>query len=463
MLLKIRTTYTPATDMGFLLHKNPAQLQTFDLSFGKAHVFYPEASDSACTVCLLLDIDSVGLVRKDARGGAQPLEHYVNDKPYVASSFLSVAIAQVFRSALAGQCKERAELADQSIPLECEVCSVPCRPGEQFLRGLFEPLGYEVSTEAKVLDERFPDWGLSHYYDVRLKAECRLQDLLNHLYVLIPVLDNDKHYYVGEDEVEKLIKRGEGWLAQHPQKNAIANRYLRHKKSLIQSALAQLIEETDEEDDETPATTQAEEVLEERISLNEQRIGTVISVLRKFQARKVIDLGCGSGKLVRALHDSREFESIVGMDVSYRSLEIAGQRLRLERMNERMKERVQLIHGSLTYKDDRLKNFDAATCIEVIEHLDPPRLSAFERVLFECARPKVVVITTPNSEYNVRFETLPHGQLRHSDHRFEWNRREFHEWAETMAKRFAYSVSYLPVGDDDPEVGPPTQMGIFSL
>jgi 3' terminal RNA ribose 2'-O-methyltransferase Hen1 len=461
MLLKIRTTHAPATDLGFLLHKNPVQFQTFDLSFGKAHVFYPEASDAACSVCLLLDVDSVGLVRKDGKS-AQPLEHYVNDKPYAASSFLSVAIVQVFRSALAGQCKERAELVNQAIPLECEICSVPCRPGEQFLRGLFEPLGYEVSTAGKALDERFPEWGLSHYYDVRLKAVCRLQDLLNHLYVLIPVMDNDKHYYVGEDEVAKLIKRGEGWLSQHPQKNAIANRYLRHKRSLTQLALAQLIEETDEADDETQAATQPEEVIEERISLNEQRIGSVISVLRKFQARKVIDLGCGSGKLVKALLEFKEFESIVGMDVSYRSLEMAERRLHYDRMNERMKERVQLIHGSLTYKDDRLKDFDAATCVEVIEHLDPPRLTAFERVLFEYAKPKVVVITTPNSEYNVRFETLPHGQFRHSDHRFEWNRREFHEWSENVAKRFAYSVSYLPVGDDDPEVGPPTQMGIFS-
>ena len=299
------------------------------------------------------------------------------------------------------------------------MCSVPCRPGEQFLRGLFEPLGYEVSTEAKALDERFPDRGLSHYYDVRLKAVCKLQDLLNHLYVLIPVMDNDKHYYVGEDEVAKLIKRGEGWLSQHPQKHVIANRYLRHKRSLTQLALAQLVEETDKEDEERPARMQAEEAIEEKISLNEQRVGSVLSVLRKFQARKVIDVGCGSGKLVKVLHDSREFESIVGMDVSYRSLEIAGQRLHYDRMNERMKEQVQLIHGSLTYKDDRLKDFDAATCIEVIEHLDPPRLTAFERVLFECARPKVVVITTPNSEYNVRFDTLPHGQFRHSDHRFE--------------------------------------------
>jgi 3' terminal RNA ribose 2'-O-methyltransferase Hen1 len=150
------------------------------------------------------------------------------------------------------------------------------------------------------------------------------------------------------------------------------------------------------------------------------------------------------------------------MDVSHRALEIAAQKLRMENLPTMQRERIHLIHGSLTYRDKRLAGYDAATVVEVIEHQDPPRLAAFERVLFEFARPQAVVVTTPNVEYNVKFETLPAGKMRHKDHRFEWTRPEFQSWANTIAERFAYSVRFLPIGPEDPIVGSPTQMGIFA-
>ena len=106
--------------------------------------------------------------------------------------------------------------------------------------------------------------------------------------------------------------------------------------------------------------------------------------------------------------------------------------------------------------------FDAAAVIEVIEHLDAPRLAAFERVVFDFARPATVVITTPNADYNPLFPTLPAGQMRHRDHRFEWTRAEFARWAEGIASRFGYSVRIQPVGPEDAALGAPTQMGIFS-
>jgi hypothetical protein len=100
--------------------------------------------------------------------------------------------------------------------------------------------------------------------------------------------------------------------------------------------------------------------------------------------------------------------------------------------------------------------------VEVIEHLDPPRLSAFERVLFEFARPPTVIVTTPNVEYNVRFEGLPAGKFRHKDHRFEWTREQFRDWAEAVARRFGYTVSLSAIGTQDPEVGGPTQMAVLT-
>ncbi len=101
-------------------------------------------------------------------------------------------------------------------------------------------------------------------------------------------------------------------------------------------------------------------------------------------------------------------------------------------------------------------------CVEVIEHLDPPRLAAFERVVFEFARPGTVVVTTPNAEYNVKWAALPAGKFRHGDHRFEWTRAQFHEWAERVAATHGYAVRFLPIGDVDATVGSPTQAAVFT-
>jgi len=461
MLLTITNTAPQATDLGYLLHKNPSRLHTFELAFGKAHVFYPEARADRCTAALQLEIDPIGLVR--GRGGERTLDQYVNDRPYAASSFLSVAIAQVLGTALSGRSKERPELADADLPLEASVAVVPCRGGEEFLRRLFEPLGYTVAAKQHVLDEKNPDWGMSRYFTVTLTATTKLVELLSHLYVLIPVLDDDKHYWIGDDEVAKLVRHGEGWLETHPEREAIAHRYLKHQRGLAKRALEQLVVEEVVDPDEAAAVhAQEEATLEERISLNQQRIGSVLAALKNANAKRVLDLGCGEGQLLRALMKDKAFDEIVGVDVSHRALEIAAERLKLERMPDKQRERIKLIHGSLTYRDERLAGFDAAAIVEVIEHLDLPRLRAFERVLFEFAKPRTVVVTTPNVEYNVKFENLPTGKLRHRDHRFEWTRAEFQSWARGVAERFGYQVRFLTVGTEDASVGSPTQMAVFA-
>jgi len=341
---------------------------------------------------------------------------------------------------------------------------LPCRGGEAFLRRLFEPLGYTVSAQRHALDEKFPDWGESPYFTVELQGTVCLQELLSHLYVLIPVLDDDKHYWVGDEEVDKLLRHGEGWLAFHPERELIAKRYLKRQGDLVRTALAQLIEEDNLNPDSAQENHALEETaIEERISLNQQRYQAVLATLKQCGAKRVLDLGWGEGRLLKELLLDWSFEQIVGMDVSYRTLEIAQERLNLERLPPMQQQRIKLIQGSLTYRDKRLSGYDAATVVEVIEHLDPPRLAAFERVLFEFARPTAVVITTPNVEYNVKFENLPAGQLRHKDHRFEWTRKEFQSWSNRVAERFSYSVQFLPVGPEDPVVGAPTQMGLFTL
>jgi 3' terminal RNA ribose 2'-O-methyltransferase Hen1 len=465
MLLTLTTTRKPATDLGYLLHKNPSRLQTFELSFGQAHVFYPEATDERCTAALLLDVDPVALVRgrKGSRPAGFALGQYVSDRPYASSSFLSVAIARVLGSALAGRSRGRQALAAEPMALTAKLAAVPCRGGERLLRSLFEPLGYAVTATRHPLDDRFPAWGESPYFTVALSARCRLRDLLNHLYVLTPVLDDDKHYWVGPAEVENLLRHGGEWLSTHPQREAITFRYLRHDRGLMRQALSRLVEEDELDPDErAEAHEREEEVLEKRISLNEERLGAVVATLKASGATRVLDLGCGEGKLLKALLGEKQFAQITGVDVSSKTLERAEARLRLERLPPRQRERIRLMQGSLTYRDRRLEGFDAAAVVEVVEHLDPPRLEAFARVLFECARPGAVVLTTPNAEYNVRFDNLPAGALRHKDHRFEWTRTQFREWSEGVAARFGYAVRLASIGPRDPELGAPTQMAIFT-
>jgi 3' terminal RNA ribose 2'-O-methyltransferase Hen1 len=460
MLLTLTLTRPPATDLGHLLHKHPQRLQSFSLPFGQAHVFYPEAGEERCTAALMLEVDPVGLIRRGVR--FPRLDQYVNDRPYVASSFLSVAIARVYNTALGGRSKERPELVEQPLPLRARMAALPCAGGEGLLRRLFEPLGYAVHAVDHPLDEQFPEWGESRYFTVELEGELRLRELLAHLYVLVPVLDAEKHYWVGEDEVEKLLRRGEGWLAGHPERELIVNRYLKYRRSLTSEALAKLLEDEEVDPDRELETRAAEEeAVEEPLRLNEKRLGAVISVLKARGAKRVLDLGCGSGKLVQVLLKEPQFAEIVGVDISHRALESAESRLKLDRLAPRQRERVRLFQTAITYRDKRLAGFDAAAVVEVIEHLDRPRLQAFERVVFEHARPGAVALTTPNREYNVRFDGLPAGGFRHRDHRFEWTRREFEDWAGEIAGRFGYGVRFLPVGPEDPELGAPTQMAVF--
>ena len=464
MLLTITTTRAPATDLGWLLHKHPDRVQTFDLAFGRVHVFYPEATDERCTAALLLDVDPVGLVRRNS--GPELLTQYVNDRPYVASSFLSVAIAQVYGSALSGLSKAKPELAEEPLPFVARLAVLPCRRGgEPFLRRLFEPLGYTVTATRHPLDTCFPEWGEGPYFTVELRATLRLADLLSHLYVLMPVLDDEKHYWVGVDEVDKLLRHGEGWLATHPAREQITARYLRRQGSLVKSALAGLVADDGTEPmdpEEASAHDLAEERLEAKVRLHDRRLATVLATLQASGAARILDLGCGEGKLLRLLTAEPQFTEIVGLDASVRALEIARKRLDRQRLPEAAPDRVRLLHGALTYRDARLEGFDAAAVVEVIEHLEPKRLTAFSRALFGSARPKLVVLTTPNSEYNVQFENLPAGKFRHSDHRFEWTRAEFTDWCNGVCATFGYTAKLTPLGDVDATVGGPSQMAVFT-
>jgi len=456
MFLSIATTYQPATDLGFLLHKHPDRLHEVELRFGKAVVLYPEAQPTRCEAVLILDIDPIGLVR--GKGQADGLlDQYVNDRPYAASSFLSVALNKAFRTAMTGVCTARQELADSAIYLEAVVTPLPMRGGEKLVRALFEPLGWRVDIDPVIGPE-----SNTLYARVKLAGQARLSALLNHLYVLIPVMDDAKHYWVGEDEIDKLLARGEGWLDQHPSKELIVRRYLRHRGVLARAALARLAPETQEEAVEPAARGAAEEALEAPMRLNDERMAAVVEALRTTGARSIADLGCGEGKLLQHLVRERWVERLFGLDPAAHELEWAAKRLKLNLPGGPPEGRVSLLHGSLTYRDDRWAGVDAAALVEVIEHLDPDRLPTVERVVFGEHRPRAVVVTTPNAEYNALFPNLAAGAFRHSDHRFEWTRAEFQAWADRVASAYGYVAAFGGIGREDASLGAPTQMAVFS-
>lgn len=432
-----------ATVLGYLLHKHPARAQTFTAPVGDIHVFAPEARPQRCTFAMMLEVDPVGLVRdKRFRGDTRALDHYVNDRPYVASSMLAVAIGAVFRTAMTGRSDSYPDLAASPLPLRIEIPVVSVRGDDDLVERLFAPCGWSVKQEQIPLDPEFPEWGVSRLRSITLTGRVRLADALRQLYVLLPVLDDAKHYWVGDDEIAKLERAGEGWLSAHPERELITRRYLLHHASLVSQTVGAVAD--------PPATP-----------LRSMRADAVVQALSDVGARSVVDMGCGQGALLGRLAKDRAISRIIGVDVSARSLEQAARALQVERMSDAERQRIQLLHGSVVYRDDRLRGADAMVLMEVIEHLEPSRLSALEDAVLAGARPGAVILTTPNAEYNVLYPGLPAGALRHEDHRFEWTRAEFREWVDAAARRHGYAAEYRPVGSEHPDHGAPTQLALL--
>lgn len=455
MLLTITYEGENTDELGFLLHKNPNRAQQFELSFAKAYVFYPEVSNERTTAALLLDIDPIVLARGKVGSRDGGLFDYVNDRPYAASSFMSNAIIRVFSTAMKGKCEKRQELADNKLNLTATVYSLKDSGNEKLAEELFAPLGYTVKTERTLLDDSFPDWGKSPYINLTISGNLRLCELLNHLYVLIPVFDRQKHYYIDESEIKKLLEHGEGWLATHPSREMIIRRYMADRKSFARKAIDIIL--SDEAVDETEDTAR-----EERTPLNTLRLDAVKAAVLQSGAKSVIDMGCGECRLTAMLLSEKSIERITAFDVSVRTLEKAADRLHLDRMEDYRKNKLTLIQASLNYKDSRFCGYDCACVVEVIEHIEPMRLPSVERNIFEFAAPRTVIVTTPNKEYNENYQFLTPSELRHSDHRFEWTRDEFKSWTERICEKFGYSCVRSEIGDRDENFGCPTQMGVFT-
>lgn len=454
MLLTIETTHNPATDLGYLLFKHPNKVQTFSFSMGKAHVFYPIATPEKTRVALYVEVNPIELARRRGNRG-QALSHYVNDRPYTACSLMSVALSRTFNKAMRGVCEDRPELARQKIPFEVKLPALPSRGGAEAIESLFAPLGYDIDMDLVPLDPNHPEWGKGVLYALCLRGEQTLKDLLTHLYVLIPVLDGQKHYWVGEAEWEKLLQKAGDWLPSHPARERITRRYLNRHGKLANDAV-KILEANDDPQHQEEKTNAPEEPAKKRPKLNDARYSAVFGALKNLGVQSVLDLGCGEGKLLRVLHHEGKLTRLGGADVSVSCLERAHKKLKLDAHHCP----VELWQSSVTYRDARRNDFEALCLIEVIEHMDASRLDALESSVFAPKTARVIVVTTPNHEYNALYDMKP-GQLRHSDHRFEWDRNTFQTWARNIAARNAYQVSFRPVGPLHETLGAPTQMALF--
>ena len=417
---------------------------------------------------------------------------------------LAVALGKVFRTAMTGRCDARPDLAARALPLEIGIPALPCRGGADLAHRLLRPLGWEVQARRLPLDPELPEWGDSRYLTVRLTGQVRLADALSHLYVLLPVLDDTKHYWVNDGRDRQAAPGGRGLAGRAPRAGP-------HHPPLPGPSAAAHRERggapgrggrrgtggagqrgagppgrrgTEAPGDAAPGTRavtgraagtppggRVRHLAPPRSPLAQQRRDAVLAAApccghrccaTPGGRRAVADLGCGEGSLVALLLREPSVARVLGVNVSHRALERTAQRLHLDTMPERQRDRVDLLQSSLTYADARLAGLDAAVLMEVIEHVDPPRLGALEQTVFGAASPGTVVVTTPNAEHNVRYTDLRPGGMRHPDHRFEWTRPEFRDWAAGVAGRRGYQVRFLPVGPDDPEVGPPTQLAVFT-
>lgn len=471
-LSALSTPQAPASNLSFLLHKHPDKLQSFSLPFGQAHLFYPEYSEHQCTLSLLLDVDPINLSRATNPNPNQHLWPYVNDRPYVCSSFMSTTISRVLGTALSGNCKSFPEYTSTPMHLKVSLHNLPVHSGHthhELISKLFSPLGYHIQTQhTGLLNERFPAWGESPLVDLHLEhSSITLQELLAHIYVLIPVLDNNKHYFVSTQEVSKLLRHGDSWLHTHPEKTWITQRYLKRQTRLAKLALQELQHHKDEDEDNTPQTKDINQephtTIETTKNLHQRRLEQVLhTVLSLPSHHRIVDMGCGEGKLLKLLQNEPAIEHIVGIDVSTTSLQRAQRKLRMDELSYKESQRITLHHGSLLYCDDITTNADVITLVEVIEHIEESLLPFAMYHMLGFAKPNHLIITTPNADYNSLFENLSAGHMRHNDHRFEWSRKTFEAWCLTQADTYNYSVSFEPVGDLHPELGAQTQMAVFS-
>lgn len=450
MLLTLRVTGPHAADLQVLLDKSPDKLHSTSLPLGVVHVFFPEASPDAATVALLVNVDAVAWSSNESPAGFA----------LANAATLSAAIAHVFSMALAARSPARPDLVTAMLPIEVRLSSFAVSRGTDDARALFAPLGYDVEVTEDALVESSTTQEHLVRHSVRLTKLAPLYEVLSHMYVLGPIVDDHAADPVLTAEREALLLHAEGAARGHPLAERITQAYAMRRTSETSAAVERLLVA-----DSLGAPTNADATNVPTL-LDDARIDAIVYELREVAAQSVVDLGCGDGKLLARLVREKALTRIVGLDVSYRLLDAASARMKLDRRGTKKSERLELLHGSLFYADSRLRGFDAAVLADVLQHVAADRLGDIEHVVFHDAQPKTIIVMMNGSGVwgagSRRLPEAPNAQPAREQSAptdpHAWSTNQFDAWASGVSERCGYRVRLLSIGSSHL----PTRMAVFS-
>ena len=444
MQLTIQATGDNAKVMSHLLSKNPANLYERNQKGHLVRFFYSKFTDQEVEATIFVTPDPIELVQSNSN--SYDITHYINDREFAVSSIFCSLIRSALGTALNGQPKEQyMEWVDHPFSLQFEFGPVVSTLTDQQLAELFEPLGFALAITRQEIDYsiRMKDESSARY--LTLRGTKTLHESLRQLFVLIPVLDNYKHYYIDEKEIEKLERYGEGWLENHPLRDFIYRKSLRFKELYSQV--------------ESQKPAGEPEVQVKKARLNELRYEKIAETVSQLKPESVVDFGSGEGKLSERLGLIAGVREILAVEPSQSAAVKAAARFHKAQENEHFT-MPKTLWGSLFYFDERLQGKDAIILCEVIEHIDEDRLPKAMDTILHAYRPGALIITTPNREYNDVYEMEE--RFRHTDHRFEWTRAEFQQWCLERNNQEFYGLQFEGIGEEHDLQGHPTQMCIFT-
>lgn len=443
MQLTIQASGDNVKAISYLLSKNPDNLYERNHKGHLVRLFYSKFTEEEVEVTIFVTPDPIELLQN--RSNSYDITHYINDREFAVSSIFTSFVRSALGTALNGQPKEEyLKWVSYRFPFKFQFGPVASTFSDLQIKDLFEPIGYEVSISRPEIDYAIDLKEKSSARMITLSANQTLQDALRHLFVLIPVIDDYKHYFIDEKEIEKLQRYGEGWLEEHPKRDSIYRQALRFKEIYSQVERPSSQEQTDEE--------------AKKVRLNDLRYGKIVEKAEIMRPKSIVDFGSGEGKLSLRLGFLEGVKEILAVEPS----EI--ENLKAKRRFEKVKDQPNFVEpetlwGSLFYFDERLKGKDLIILCEVIEHIDEYRLPKAMDMILHQYTPESLIITTPNKEYNVVYDMEEN--YRHSDHRFEWTRQEFREWCHARNHQNLYELEFLGIGQEHLSQGFPTQMCVF--
>ena len=494
MYLTVKAAGPHAGMISHLLAKNPHNRYERNEKGARVRLIYSAFAEEKIEFTIFATPDPIDLVKGSPH--SYDITQYINDREFVVSSLFCSYIRPALGTALNGKPKaDYADWVEHVFPLEVTFGPVASNLPDAVIESLFTALGYEADIERGAAEYTFDLKSRSSVRNIRVSGQATLQQMLRQLFILMPVLDDYKHYYIGTEEIDKLQRYGEGWLQDHPQQELIIKRALRFAPLIadyrklagdnVQKAAVNLLDtnttDTDAntlqqpgneqittgitasqqgEADTLSSSADVQETAVPPIRLNELRYQAIVDQVSSLPRRRsVVDFGAGEGKLSVRLAGIEGVEQVYAVEPSayagLRALERFG---KLEREGQQIVPR--LVTGSLFYRDDQWAGQDVIILCEVIEHINEHRLPQVMATLLDEYHPETLIMTTPNREYNAVYE-MEEQEIRHTDHRFEWTRAEWADHCQDWVSGRPYEVSLHGIGDISEIHGQPTQMAVF--